>query len=138
VAFNTFTRQAVLTPKKATVAPPVEKVTTSNFFAPLRSAQMDTDAPPAQNTEEAAAPGPGKTNRPPPIVLTSAANLIQLQKQLKGVTKQPFEFRNTKNGTRVVTKDMVDYQAIKNYFDKTSLTYFTFYVTSTDRNVTAV
>jgi hypothetical protein len=59
--------------------------------------------------------------------LTSAANLIQLQKQLKGVAKQSFEFRNTRNGTRVVTKDMVDYQVVKSYFDKNSLSCYTFY-----------
>jgi hypothetical protein len=47
----------------------------------------------------------GKTGRPPPIVLTSAVNLIQLQKQLKGVAKENFEFRSSRNGTRVVTKD---------------------------------
>jgi hypothetical protein len=52
--------------------------------------------------------------------------LIQLQKQLKGVAKQNFEFRNTRNGTRVVTKDMVDYQAVKSHFDKNSLSYYTF------------
>jgi hypothetical protein len=59
--------------------------------------------------------------------LTSAANLIQLQKQLKGVAKQSFEFRNTKNGTRVVIKDMVYYQAVKQFFETKSLSYYTFY-----------
>jgi hypothetical protein len=99
-------------------------VTTSNFYALLWTAQMDTDAQVAEsNTEEAAAPV--KSSRPPPIVLTSAANLIQLQKQLKGVAKQHFGFRNTRNGTRVVTKDMVDYQAVKSYFNQNSLSYFT-------------
>jgi hypothetical protein len=63
-------------------------------------------------------------------VLTSAANLIQLQKQIKGVAKQHFEFRNTRNGTRVVTKDMVDYQAVKTYFERNSLSVFTFFPTS--------
>jgi hypothetical protein len=68
-------------------------------------------------------------NRPgrPPIVLTSAANLIQLQKQLKGVARQSFEFRNTRNGTRVVTKGMVNYQAVKAHFDNNSIAYFTFF-----------
>jgi hypothetical protein len=37
-----------------------------------------------------------KSGRPPPIIWTSAANLIQLQKQLKGVAQQSFEFRNTR------------------------------------------
>jgi hypothetical protein len=70
-------------------------------------------------TEEAAAPG--KSGRPPPIILTSATNLIQLQKQLKGVALQTFEFRSTKNGTRVGTKDTVDCQAVKSLFEKNSL-----------------
>jgi hypothetical protein len=86
---------------------------------------MDTDASDAQpSAEEAAAPA--KSARPPPIVLTSAANLIQLQKKLKGVTRQTFELRNTRSGTRVVTKDMVDYQAVKAHFTENSLAYFTF------------
>jgi hypothetical protein len=88
---------------------------------------MDTDAPAESNAEEAAAPAPVKSSRPPLIVLTIAANLIQLQKKLKGVARQPFEFRNTKNGTRVVTKDMVDYLAGKAYFNQNSLSYFTFF-----------
>jgi hypothetical protein len=49
---------------------------------------------------------PGKTGRPPPIMITSATNLIQLQKQLKGVVKDNFEFRRTRNGPRIVTKTM--------------------------------
>jgi hypothetical protein len=48
--------------------------------------------------EESAA---GKTGRPP---LTSATNLIQLQKQLKNVVQENFKFRSTRNGTRVIMK----------------------------------
>jgi hypothetical protein len=77
-----------------------------------------------QNRETATT---GKLGQQPPIILTSAANLIQLQKQLKGVAQRSFEFHNTRNGTRIVTKDMVDYQAVKSYFDKNSLSYYTFY-----------
>jgi hypothetical protein len=66
---------------------------------------MDTHAPvtESKSTEEEAT---GKSGRPLPIILPSAANLIQLQKQLKGVAKQSFEFRIAMNGTRVVIKDM--------------------------------
>jgi hypothetical protein len=89
---------------------------------------MDANAQVAEpNAEEAAAPALGNSSRPPQIVLTSAANLIQLQDQLKGVAKQHFEFRNTRNGTRLVTKDMVDYQAVKTYFERNSLSFFTFF-----------
>jgi hypothetical protein len=69
-----------------------------------------------------------KTGRPPPIVLTSQVNLIQLQKCLKSVTKSDFELRSTKNGTRVVTKEMADFSAIKSHFDTQNLQYFTFYL----------
>jgi hypothetical protein len=106
--------------KKAAL--PTSTVTTKNFLAPLWTITMDTDAPvtEANSTETSATE---KSGRPPPIILTSAINLIQLQKQLKGVAQQGFEFRNTKNGTMLVTKDMVDYQAVKSYFDKNSLLY---------------
>jgi hypothetical protein len=60
-------------------------------------------------------------------VLTSATNLIQLQKHLKGLAKRTFEYRSTKNGTRVVTKDMVDYQAIESFFESKNFSYYTFH-----------
>jgi hypothetical protein len=41
----------------------------------------------ANSNEEAV---PGKTGRPPPIILTSTTNLIQLQKELKIVVKENF------------------------------------------------
>jgi hypothetical protein len=119
------TAEAARSPKKAAVPTPVQ-VPTKNFFAPLRTAQLDTDASDAQpSAEEAAAPA--KTAMPPPIVLTSAGKLIQLQKELKGVARQIFELRNTKSGTRIVTKDMVDYQAVKALFIENSLAFFTFF-----------
>jgi hypothetical protein len=69
-----------------------------------------------------------KTGRPPPVVLTSAINLIQLQKQLKNVVKEDFEFHNTRNRTRIITRGMVDFLAVKSHFEKNNLlSYFTFY-----------
>jgi hypothetical protein len=52
---------------------------------------------------------------------------MQLQRQLKGIVKGSFEFRNTRYGTRIVTKEMADYSAIKEYFSSQTLNYFTFY-----------
>jgi hypothetical protein len=105
------TEEAAHSPKKSAVPTSAGQVTTKNFFASLRANSMGTDAPvTVSNPAEAAAPV--KSGRPPPIVLMSAANLIQLQKQLKDVAKQNFEFRNTRNGTKVVTMDMVDYHAV--------------------------
>jgi hypothetical protein len=55
---------------------------------------------------------------------------MQLQKNLKRVARQNFELRNIRSGTRVVTKDMVDYQAVRAHFDQNFLTYFTLFPTS--------
>jgi hypothetical protein len=87
---------------------------------------MDTDASgtEATSTEEAV---PGKTGRPPPIILTSTTNLIQLQKELKIVVKGNFEFRSTRNGTRVIKRSMADFQSVKSNFDAHNLSYYFFY-----------
>jgi hypothetical protein len=86
---------------------------------------MVTDAPGTESnsTEEAV---PGKSPQSLPIVLRSATSLIQLQEQLKGVAKQTLELCSTKNGTRIVTKDMVDYQSVKTYFESNNISYYTF------------
>jgi hypothetical protein len=47
----------------------------------------------------------GHTNQ---IVLKSATNLIQMQKQLNGVSKHHFEFLSARNGIKVIKKDMLD------------------------------
>jgi hypothetical protein len=126
------TQEAAKTPKKAAIqsTPQPEitspkEVATRNFYAPMRTTEMDTDA---ANTEASPqeAPAP-KTGRPPPIILTSTNNLIHLQKQLKNVVKDDFEFRSTRNGTRDVTRGMVDLQTIKSHLEENNLSFFTFY-----------
>jgi hypothetical protein len=61
-----------------------------------------------------------QAGRPPPIALTSQVNLIQLQRQLKG----NFEFRSTRNGTRIVTKEVEDFSTIRSHFQSNNLQYF--------------
>jgi hypothetical protein len=102
------------------------KVTTRNFIAPLRTTNMDTDSSGSETTPQEETV-PAKTCRPPPMSLTSPTNLIHLQKQLKNVVKEDFEFRNTRNGTRVITRGMVDFLAIKSHFEGNNLSFFTFY-----------
>jgi hypothetical protein len=74
-----------------------------NYYAPLRTVEMDTEKEDGegQNSE---VEKQQKTGRPPPIILTSATNLITLQAKLKVLVHVSFEFRNTRNGTRVITK----------------------------------
>jgi hypothetical protein len=85
-----------------------KKVITRNYFAPLRT-DMDTNTSGTENMphEETVY---DKTGRPPPIVLTSAANLNQLQKELKGLAKENFQFRSTRNETKIIKKNMADFQ----------------------------
>jgi hypothetical protein len=61
------------------------------------------------------------------LVSTYAANLIQLQKQLKGVVKENFEFCNTRNRTKIITEAMADFSAIRSYLENNNLAYFMFY-----------
>jgi hypothetical protein len=83
---------------------------------------MDMDSANTEVTPREAA-APTKTGRRPPIVLTSAIDLILLQKQLKGVVSENFEFHSTGNGTRVITRSMADFQSIKCHFDSQNLSY---------------
>jgi hypothetical protein len=46
---------------------------------------------------------------------------------LKNVAKDGFEFRNTKNGTRVITKSMTDFEAVKSYFSTHNLSFYSFF-----------
>jgi hypothetical protein len=68
-----------------------------------------------------------QASRPPPIVLTSTTNLMQLQRNIKGIVTGNFEFRNTRSGTRIVTKEMADFSAIRKHLEKNNLPYFTFF-----------
>jgi hypothetical protein len=87
---------------------------------------MDMDS---ANTE----PSPREATAPaiitqlPPIVLTSAVNLIQLEEQLKGVVSANFEFRNTRNRTTVITRSMADFKSVISHFDSQNLSYCSFF-----------
>jgi hypothetical protein len=59
-------------------------------------------------------------------VLTAATNLMQLQKRIKAIVTSNFEFRNNMSGTRIVTKEMADFSAIRKHLEDNNLSYFTF------------
>jgi hypothetical protein len=104
------------------------EVPTRKFFVPLRASGMDvaeetTDQP----NEEQPQPSSGKSGRLPPIVLTSATNLIQLQGHIKSIVTGSFAFRNTRSRTRIFTKEMADFSAVKKYLENKNLSYFSFY-----------
>jgi hypothetical protein len=86
---------------------------------------MDTDSSSTETTPQETATA-AKIGRPPPIILTSTVNLIQLQEQLKNVLKEDFEFRTTRNRTRIVTRGMVDFLGVKSHLQNHNLAFFTF------------
>jgi hypothetical protein len=51
---------------------------------------------------------------------------IQLESDLKEYVNAEYEYRNTRNGTRIIIKEMADYSAMKLYLEKHNLHYFTF------------
>jgi hypothetical protein len=86
---------------------------------------MDTDSVSTETTPPEITIA--KTGSPSPIILTSTVNLSQLQKRLNRVVKEEFEFRTTRNGTKIITRGMVDFLGVKSYLETNNLSYFTFY-----------
>jgi hypothetical protein len=95
---------------------PPKKVITRNFFAYFRATEMDSNTSGFEDMphEESF---PDKTGRLPPIMLTSQTNLIQLQRQPKGMVKDTFEFCSMRNRTRAIIKTMDDFSAVKSYLE---------------------
>jgi hypothetical protein len=58
--------------------------------------------------------------------------------QLKSEVKENIEFRSTRNGTRVITRGMADFQSVKYHFDANNLTYYTFCSKSEKNTMKAV
>jgi hypothetical protein len=67
---------------------------------------MDEEGKPEQEKSDQPQqqPSSNKAGRPPPIVLTSTTNLIQLQRHIQNITTASFEFGNTRCGAKIVTK----------------------------------
>jgi hypothetical protein len=102
------------------------EVPTRKFFTPLRSIEMEADhvddAYDSIQLQQHQTPS-SQAGGTPSIVLTSQVNLIQLQRQLKGLLKGNFEFHNIRNGTRVVTKEMAGFSAIRSHFESNNLPF---------------
>jgi hypothetical protein len=52
---------------------------------------------------------------------------MKLQRQIRDIVKGNFEFRNTRSGTRIFTKEMEDFSAIRKHLESTNLSYFAFF-----------
>jgi hypothetical protein len=83
-----------------------------NFFTQLRT-QIDIEdnsEVKCTGTDEVQQDPANQAGRPPPIILTSTNNLLQLQKKIRGLVKGNFDFRNTRQGTRVVIGKLRTFQ----------------------------
>jgi hypothetical protein len=49
--------------------------------------------------------------------ITTQINLLKFHGEIKAIAKCSLELRNTKNGTRVITREMADHQVIKNQLE---------------------
>jgi hypothetical protein len=96
---------------------------------------MDMDTTGAENTlpEQET---PREPSWPPPITMISTINLSRIQSNFKYHIKG--EFQNTRTGTRIMTKEVGDYSAIKSYLEKNKLHYFTFSSYSTKHTKAAI
>jgi len=59
-------------------------------------------------TQQQPTPVPKVVGRPLPIIVTASINLLKFQEEVKPIMKNTFDFRTTRNGIKVVTKDTVD------------------------------
>jgi hypothetical protein len=115
------------------------QVAMNNFFALLRDLRMKN----VETGSERNSTKTGGTNestgkgRPSLIVLTSEANLINLQRELKTVMNGEFFFWNTAVGSWLTTKRMVDYNTIQKFLTKKNLHFVTFY-TKVDKLVKTI
>jgi hypothetical protein len=105
---QTAERSSKPVPTSADVQLPPKAVLTRNFFAPLRTTDMDTETNEAENTlsEEEAS---GKPGRSPPKVMT-----YHKPNSTPKRLKRP-------RYTRIVAIEMSDYSAMKSYFEKNYL-----------------
>jgi hypothetical protein len=86
---------------------------------------MDSETTELENTlQEQEAPR--KPGSPPPIVITFTTKLIRLQSKVKDHVKGEYKFRNTRYGTRIITKETADYSATQSHLEKNNVHYFTF------------
>jgi hypothetical protein len=86
---------------------------------------MNTETTGAENARPEKG-APRKPGRLPPITTATITNFIRLQSELKDHIKEEYELRNTLNGTRLITKEMADYSAMKSYLKKNNVQYLTF------------
>jgi hypothetical protein len=61
------------------------------------------------------------------------SGLIQLQRHVRDIDKGDFEFRNTRSGTRITTKVMEDFSAIRKYLEGKNVSHFTYFHKSEKR-----
>jgi hypothetical protein len=88
---QTAKKSTISAPKSAAGQLPTKAVITRNFFAPLRTNDMDTEATEAENSRPENQ-APRKSGRLPTVGMTSTTNLIRLKGDLKEMSKECTNF----------------------------------------------
>jgi hypothetical protein len=89
-------------------------VASRNFIASMRTIAMKGAEPSSEGSSSTPhAKESLDKDSPSPIILTTEANLISLQKQIKSVVNWEFLFRNTATGNGFQQKNMADSKAIQ-------------------------
>jgi hypothetical protein len=65
-------------------------------------------------------------DRPSLILMKTTINLLSFQPRIRAIVKGSFEFRNTKNGARVIAREMAKYLAIKSHLEQRKINFYTF------------
>jgi hypothetical protein len=102
-------------------------VAVNNFFVPLRDLHMkseETSSEENSNNKRGTNESTGK-GRPFLVILTTEANLINLQRELKTIMNG--ELWNIAIGSWITTKSTMDYNAVQKFLTKKNLHFSTFY-----------
>jgi hypothetical protein len=79
------------------------------------------------HTQQQPTPVPKTVGRPRPIIVTASINFLKFQGKFKPLMKNTFEFRTTRNGIKMVRKDMADYSALMSHLNASKIPYYTFH-----------
>jgi hypothetical protein len=101
--------------------------TTRNVFDPLRDLVTEEAPETGIHEEDSEISQRFGKDRINSIIITTQINMLKFQGEIKSIAKGSFEFRNTKNGTRVIVREMAEYLAIKSQLEKKKILFYAFH-----------
>lgn len=110
-------------PKKQTPET-IQPITTNNSFQALQQLETMEDI-----TEAAPAPQHpphAPTAKPPPITIPSLPHPLKFTKTLQGLLLNNLKAVNTRDGMKIYTDTLADFQTTKDHLNKENIEYFTY------------